>query len=293
MNIAIFGASGHIGKNLIYYLKDEPDIRIFCFSRTIEKADNFIKFIKANNCFPKAYPEFSTIKYHAIINCIGIGNPANLRKAQDEIFILTEYYDNFILDYLRKNESAIYLNLSSGAVYGTDFSKPVSNSTITSIKINNITTGDHYRISKLNSEAKHRSLSDFNIIDLRIFGFFSRFIELEKEFLLCEIITCIKESKEFITGADNIFRDYIHPQDFIKIVKKVIAGKNLNQAFDINKSNYNLKFRIDSHADFSSVTGSKLNYYSTSNNIEILKFVPKYTSLESISTETEAMFKLF
>jgi nucleoside-diphosphate-sugar epimerase len=305
MKIAIFGGSGHIGKNIIYYLKDETDTEVYCFSRNPEKAAGFIKLINAKNCIPKTYSEFSGIKFHAIINCIGIGNPANLRKAQDEIFMLTEYYDNLILDHLKKNESTVYINLSSGAVYGTDFSKPANDSSISSIEIDNIATGDYYRIAKINSEAKHRSLSGLNIIDLRIFGFFSRFIELEKEFLLCEIINCIKDNKMFITGADNIFRDYIHPHDFIKIVRRCIAGNNLNKAFDINsktpvskfelldffKNKYSLNFRVDSNTEFASITGNKLNYYSTSSNFEILKFIPEYTSLESVSTETEALFK--
>ena len=97
---------------------------------------------------------------------------------------MTEYYDNLILDNLNKYQSTIYINISSGAVYGTDFKKPANSSFTTEIDVNNITTIEHYRIAKLNSEVKHRSLSDFKIIDLRIFGFFSRFIELEKDFLL-------------------------------------------------------------------------------------------------------------
>lgn len=307
MNIAIFGASGHIGKNIIYYLKDEPGIKMFCFSRTTEKVENIISSTGAKNCFSKTYSEFSKIQYHAIINCIGIGDPAILRKAQDEIFILTEYYDNLILDCLKKNKSIVYINLSSGAVYGTDFRKPVDISSKTSIEVNNITTGDHYRIAKLNSEVKHRSLSDLNIIDLRIFGFFSRFIDLKKEFLLCEIITCIRDKKEFVTGTDNIFRDYIHPLDFVKIIKKCITSENINQPFDISskapiskfeilgfyREHYNLRFRTEPEAEFSSITGNKVNYYSTSNNLDIIKFKPEYSSAECIEMETNELSKLF
>jgi nucleoside-diphosphate-sugar epimerase len=302
MKIAIFGASGHIGKNLIYYLKDDPHLKIFCFSRSIEKINGFILSINAENCVPTTYDEFSGERYDAIINCIGIGDPAVLKIAKDQIFRLTEYYDNLILDNLKIYHSTVYINISSGAVYGTDFRNPADNSFITEIDVNKITTIEHYRIAKLNSEVKHRSLSDFKIIDLRIFGFFSRFIELNKEFLLCKIIKSVLEEKIFITGIDNIYRDYIHPQDFVEIIKKCISNNEINKAFDVIskapiskfeildffKTNYHLKIEIDPNTGFNSITGNKLNYYSTNNNILLeLGFEPSNGSLDTIKMESE------
>lgn len=302
MNLAIFGASGHIGKNLIYYLKDDEHLKISCFSRSVEKISGFISAIKAENCIPVTYDEFLNERYDAVINCIGIGDPAALKYAKDQIFRLTEYYDNLILDNLKKNQSTVYINISSGAVYGTDFKKPADKSFITEIDINNITTIEHYRIAKLNSEVKHRSLSDFKIIDLRIFGFFSRFIELDKDFLLCNIIKSLLEENIFITGSENIYRDFIHPQDFVKIIKKCISTHEINQAFDVIskapvskfeilsffEKNYNLKVKIDPETGFDSVTGNKLNYYSINDNIlSELGFRPSYGSLDTIKMESE------
>lgn len=302
MKIAIFGASGHIGKNLIYYMKDDPELNVFCFSRSIEKIKSFLLSIDAKNCSSITYNKFSEIQYDAVINSIGIGDPASLRTVRDEIFQLTEYYDNLILEYLKKNQSTVYINISSGAVYGTDFIKPVDKLFITSINVNNITTSDHYRIAKLHSEVKHRSLSDLHIIDLRIFGFFSRFIELNKEFLLCEIINSIIEEKIFITGNDNIYRDYIHPQDFVEIIKKCISTNDINQVFDVIskapiskfeildffEKSYNLKCKIVSNSRFDSITGSKLNYYSINDNVFLgLGYEPSYGTLDTIKMESE------
>lgn len=303
MNIAVFGASGHIGKNLIYYLKDEPDLKIFCFSRSSDKLNNFLLSVNADNCILSSYDEFPHSKYDAIINCIGIGDPASLKTAKDQIFRLTEYYDNLILDNLKINNSTVYINISSGAVYGTEFKVPVDMSLISSIDVNNITARDHYRISKLNSEVKHRALSELNIFDLRVFGFFSRFLDIETEFLLCEILKSIINERVFITGDENIIRDYIHPQDFVTIIKKCISISDMNIAFDIcskspvsklellnfYKGKYNLKYKVDSKRSYSSVTGSKLNYYSLNNNIAFLDFQPKFSSLECIDSETSAL----
>lgn len=305
MNIAIFGASGHIGKNLIYYLKDDPHFKIFCFSRSTEKINNFLLSVNAENCVPNSYDEFSGTKYDAVINCIGIGDPASLKTAKDQIFRLTEYYDNLILDNLKINQSTVYVNISSGAVYGTDFKIPVDKSLISSIDVNNITTMDHYRIAKLNSEVKHRALSDLNIFDLRVFGFFSRFLDLNTEFLLCEMIRSVIEEKVFLTGAENIIRDYIHPQDLVKIVKKCISNNNINKAFDVSSKtpiskldllnffakNYNLIYKVDSSKSFSSVTGTKLNYYPVNSNIKDIGFKAEYSSLECIESESKELLK--
>ena len=278
-------------------------LKIFCFSRSTEKINAYLlSNKKAENCISITYDKFPGERFDAVINCIGIGDPAALRNAKDQIFRLTEYYDNLILDYIKTYQSTVYINISSGAVYGTDFRTPVDNSFITEIDVNNITTIEHYRIAKLNSEAEHLSLTDNKIIDLRIFGFFSRFIELNKEFLLCKIIKSVLEDKIFITGIDNIYRDYIHPQDFVEIIKKCISNNGINQAFDVIskapiskfeisdffEKSYHLKFKIDSNAEFNSITGNKLNYYSKSNNIFLeLDFEPSKESLDTIKMESE------
>jgi hypothetical protein len=75
----------------------------------------FILSINAENCVPTTYDEFSGERYDAIINCIGIGDPAVLKIAKDQIFRLTEYYDNLILDNL-KNLSFDSFTLISAVV---------------------------------------------------------------------------------------------------------------------------------------------------------------------------------
>ena len=60
-----------------------------------------------------------------------------------------------------------------------DFSVPVDESTYSKWGINHISEADYYGIAKLNSEVKLRALKDLNIVDLRVFGYFSRFIDLE------------------------------------------------------------------------------------------------------------------
>ena len=220
---------------------------------------------------------------------------------------MTEKFDNIILDYIRKNSKTAYINFSSGAVYGTSFEQPSSNNTKSCIDVNNILHEDYYRIAKLNSEAKHRSLNHYNIIDLRIFGYYSRFIDLTKNYLMNDIISSIKEKKTLKTSPTNIIRDYIHPIDLSNLVKDCFETKKINEALDVKskkpiskmeilkffKENHGLKFEILENYRSRSTTGEKLNYYSENKNTESLKFEAKYTSIDCIINETEELFKLF
>ena len=100
--IAILGATGHIAKSLIYNFKKSDKYNLYLFARSTEKLDNFLKNINYDKKIEKIdLNDFAGEKYDAIINCIGIGDPKKLKDIGPEIFRLTEYYDNFILDYLK------------------------------------------------------------------------------------------------------------------------------------------------------------------------------------------------
>ena len=120
----------------------------------------------------------SKIKFDAIVNCIGFGTPEKIGRAGINIFKITESIDDLIIEYLVKKPETVYINFSSGSVYGSSFEKPVDSSYKSVIKIQPLEDREFYRIAKLNSEAKHRSLNDLQIIDIRLFSFFSRFIDL-------------------------------------------------------------------------------------------------------------------
>ena len=304
MKIALIGATSHIAKGLMFFLKDDESIELHCYARNLEKVAGFSNLINANNFVLKPFSEFHDDHIDAVINCIGISYSNDSRIFNDNVFNLTEKFDNLILDYIDKNQKTTCINFSSGAVYGTSYEQPAATTTGTFIEVNNIRNEDYYRIAKLNSEAKHRSINNYNIIDLRIFGYYSRFIDLTKSYLMSDIISCIKEKKTLKTNPNNIIRDYIHPSDLTNLVKACTEEKNLNLALDVKsintvskfeildffKKKYGLKFEMTEDYRGHSLTGEKLNYYSENNSIEILKYRPEFTSLECIEMETEAMF---
>lgn len=304
--IAIMGATGYIGKSLIFELSVKKEFEVFLFARSIKKLDTFLKIIKKKDNFKiKHFEKFNNYKYNCIINCIGIGNPKDVKGAGFKLFEITEKFDNLIIDYIKKYPNTIYINLSSGAVYGKNIKEPVNKKTYSSININNLDSGDNYSIAKINSEAKHRSLKSLNIVDLRIFSFFSRFIKLDAGYLISDIVSSIKNKKTLITNSENIIRDYIHPENLLNLIKLIIRKNKINDFFDVYslkpiskfemleyfKKNYGLKYQFANNLKISSPTSSKSKYYSNNKKAKNLGYKPNFSSLNGIEYEIKNIVK--
>ena len=235
----------------------------------ISKNDRYDATLFARNIkAARPLEEFNKGKYEVVINCIG---------STSEI---TEKYDALTLDYLKVNPSALCINFSSGVVY--------------------IESESPYKTAKIQSEVKHREHPDLNIIDLRLFAYFSRFIDLESEYFITEIIRCVKNKSDFVTGPDDMTRDYVHPQDLFLLVEKCIEKHRINDVYDVYslkpatkyeildyfKKVYGLRVVIKDDILISSPTGDKLNYYSENKKAQDLGYYPKFTSLDCISEES-------
>lgn len=298
--VAILGATGHIAKNLILGLGATQEYELYLFSRS---RDRMALFLEENQLEEGAtlceYNEFAHLAaYDVIINGVGIGDPRDLIHHPFQVFQITEQYDNLILDYLHKNPEAVYINLSSGAVYGSDFDQPATDGKWLKLDPNHLSAQEFYGITKLNMEAKHRSLGQYRIVDLRIFGFFSAFIDLESRYLLTDIIHHLKTGETLQTSADNIVRDYVHSEDFVQLIKLCMQEKIRNDAYDVYSlkpalkfeildyfaEHHGLKYGIQDNPNHNSITGSKNNYYSLNDRASQIGYQPRYTSLQSIES---------
>ncbi|BFT75363.1 NAD-dependent epimerase/dehydratase family protein [Paenibacillus sp. P36] len=305
--IAILGATGHIAKNLIYYLSKEEKYNLVLFARSVSKIEHFLN----DNLLMKSkftlynMEHFSLYSYDVIINCIGIVDSTKSKKEQQQVFTVTEKYDNLILNYLHSYSKALYINLSSGAAYSTEFDQAVDQNTKSEIEINNLLPTHSYGITKLYTEAKHRAFDNLNIVDLRVFSFFSRFIDINSKFLLTDIIQCLREDKVLRTNNINIVRDYIHPKDFIELIKLCISKQVVNDVFDVYSlgpiskfdilnyfvEEYGLKIENDNSYSLTSPSGVKNNYYSINTKSKtVLLYYPIYTSLECIKEEIRYIY---
>lgn len=298
-NIAIFGSTGHIGKNLISFFIKNNDFKIFLFSRDIKKFES-LKMIFSDTMSFNTYDDFGKNEYDVIINCVGISNPNAFEKNSRSIFDTAEFYDTMVLDYLKNFPTTLYINLSSGAVFSGKFDKPVDDSSTYKFDVNGINKGEMYSISKMYLESKHRSLPDLNIVDLRIFGFFSRFIDVNAGFFMSELLQALKNKSEFVTDKKDFVRDYVNPKDFYDLTKNCIANKKINDVFDVYSkeiiskfqileecfNKFDLKFKLVEKIESISPTGVKKNYYSLSRKAEKINYSPQFSSLETILNES-------
>lgn len=304
--IAILGATSHIARGLIYNFSRTKNYKLFLFARSRERLTEFQNSIECTPVLSAAdFGNFMAHKYDIIINCIGIGDPAKLKKSRIEIYQLNEQFDNLVLEYLSLHPKALYIYFSSGVAYGNDFMEPAEEKTRSTWNINNISQSDFYGITKLYTEAKHRSFNHLNIVDIRIFAYFSRFIDLSSRYFITDVIAALKSKEQFVTNRNNIMRDYIYPDDLFSLVCKCIEQPGLNDVFDayslkpISKfeildyfsRKYGLESVFQEDTDVFSVTGSKDNYYSKNKRAEKIGYYPRYTSLYAIMKETELIWQ--
>jgi nucleoside-diphosphate-sugar epimerase len=303
--IALLGATGHIAQALLYHLRERKDYEFFLFARSAERLDEVLKRIQVLPARKAGYEEFPRGNYEVVVNGTGIGDPRRLREAKEEIFAVTERFDQLLLEYLSRHPDTLYLNLSSGAVYGKEFFRPVGDTTALPVEVNHLGGEDFYGIAKLHSEAKHRAFARWNIVDLRIFGFFSRFIDLRADYFMNGVVACLKNRAEFVTGPGNMIRDFVHPRDLASLVSLCIAKGTLNQGYDVYsrrpaakseildafRQHFGLKVRVEENFRAATATGPKDHYYSLSRRAEGIGYRPQYSSLETLVEETKSILE--
>ena len=304
IRVALIGATSHIAKGLIACWSQHQDRELFLYARSPERVREFLNQLE--KCQSEVFPidAFSNNQCDVVVNCVGIGSPQKLKENLEDIFRITSSFDDMILDYLSGHPQTLYVNLSSGAVYGSDFSQPVGEQSQARFCINDLESEEFYGIAKLHAEARHRALPGLNIVDLRIFGYFSRYIDLNDKFLLSEILSCLKNKQLLVTSPVNIWRDFLHPHDLVSLIESCIAHCPLNTAYDAYSNKevskfeildffadaYGLQYKIDESYQSMAVTGQKSCYYPTGRKAQGIGYAPTLTSIEGIKAEMSAIF---
>lgn len=301
LKVAILGSTSHIAKGLIDNFLNESNYILHLYSRSAEKVKAFInqypKDSQKSCIIHRGYDDFMKTGYEVIINCVGVGTMNKPENKNSDYFTVNEEHDNLAINYLQnKNPSALYISFSSGAVYGKEFVQPANEKTVNAISVNHVGPEDYYSIVRLYIEAKHRSMPELNIVDLRVFSYFSRFIDLTDSYFITELLNSILNKKTFQTSSDSFVRDYLHPEDLYAAIRKCIEIRKINGAFDINSSKpvqkkemldyfakeYELKYEIAKNLKKTSPTGAKNMYYSKNNNAEKIGYKPRFSSMDAI-----------
>jgi nucleoside-diphosphate-sugar epimerase len=304
MNIVILGATSHIAKGLIDKFLHRGDDHLYLFTRSAETLQQFLSSIGKhgdnNHTVCPEYQTFSSFSYDVIINCVGVETRNKHNCDFTRYFTVTEEFDSLAITYLRnRNPEALYISFSSGAVYGSKFSTPADEFSVNHLRVNQIIPEDYYGIARINAEAKHRAHSDLRIIDLRIFSYFSRYINLTDGYFITDVMEAILGNKVLVTDSTNIVRDYLHPEDLFAMVGKCIHAGSINQAVDVTSSRpvskqgildyftseYGLKYKSRNFSQNASATGAKSNYYSTCNRASRIGYIPQFSSMDTLKDE--------
>jgi nucleoside-diphosphate-sugar epimerase len=304
--IAIFGSTSHIAKGLIYHFFKGKGSSLHLYTGAPDKVRSFLSNMSkysANDAVAcEGYGDFMQHPYDVVINCVGVGTMNKLQGNYTRYFTVGEEYDNLAINYLHNvRPETLYISFSSGVVYGKGHSAPAEENTANCLKVNHISSEDYYAITRLNSEAKHRAFKNLNIVDLRVFSYFSRFIDLEDSYFITELLKSILKKRVFVTDNLNIVRDYIHPKDLFAMIGKCMEVGRINGAFDMRSSNpvdkkvildyfsseYGLKHTIVESLGYVSATGAKDIYCSNYDNASVIGHRPKNSSMDTIRQEAE------
>jgi len=307
MNIAILGATSQIAKDLILSFAQYTEHQCVLFSRSPSKVSDWLKTESVSFAYPSySYADFSQGAYDAIINFVGVGDPARAKEMGAAIFEITYQYDQLALDYLKVHPECKYIFLSSGAVYGDVFSKPVDSNSAAQVPINHLGANHWYTVAKLHAEARHRAMSDYGIIDVRVFNYFSHRQNLSARFLVTDMLRAIINKEVFKTSSENIVRDFLHPFDFYQLIQCLLAAEHQNTAVDcytrspVDKKHllsamegkFDLDYEIVNTDVGVNATGCKSHYYSLNARVADFGYRPKFTSLDGIALESSKVLNV-
>lgn len=295
--IAILGATSQIAKDFILEATKSIQPHFRLYARSPDKVMDFQQ--KEGLQYPVfLLDDFGDETYSAVINFIGVGDPARAKSMGADIFDITLKIDQKVLAYLAKKPETTYIFMSSGAVYGTDYLNPVNENTVASVPINHLQPQNYYSIAKLYAEARHRALPQYNIFDIRIFNYISRTLDLNARFLMTDMINAILNQTTFETDKQEILRDFLHPADFCHLVNTCLTSpKNMPldayskapisklALLDAFSKHFGLTYRFVDNVDAVNATGRKPFYYSENRDASRMGYSPQYDSLEGIIKE--------
>ncbi len=306
MRIALLGATSQIAKDLIVSFSAEEGKHLHLFARRPDEVKKWLVYVGlSGRHMVDPFSEFQKHDYDAIINFVGVGNPAQAVLMGNSIFDVTLSFDEMALDYLQKNMTCRYLFLSSGAAYGSNFNEPANRETHAVVAINNLAPHEWYGVAKLHAECRHRAYPELSIFDIRVFNYFSRTQDISARFLITDMLRAIKNKEVMMTSPEYIVRDFLHPSDFHSLVDALLLAPAGNAAVDCYsrapidkpsllvamKDNFGLQYEITAASARINATGNKPHYYSLNKRAADFGYTPMLTSLDGILCEAKVVLQ--
>ncbi|MDO9132645.1 NAD(P)-dependent oxidoreductase [Hydrogenophaga sp.] len=307
MHLAILGATSQIardfvgnsaaaGKNVFSLYARRPDVVQRWAQLAIPDANSIVE-VGGFESFGKRGT------YDAVINFVGVGDPATAQRMGAAILDITLDFDSLALRYVKAHPSTRYLFLSSGAAYGSDFQQPATDQTRASFDINHLQAQDWYGAAKFHAECRHRALAGLPIVDLRVFSYFSRAQDLSSKFLISDMLRAIRDDTVMSTSMDTLVRDFLHPKDFSRLAQALIHAPPTNAAVDAYtlapttkpelltamQQRFGLKYESVQGFSALNATGRKSHYYSLNRRAQEFGYQPQLSSLDGVLMEASSI----
>jgi hypothetical protein len=110
MRIAILGATSQIARDLIVSFSAAEDKHLHLFARRPDEVTKWLASVGLSGRYPvDDFSEFSKQEFDAVINFVGVGNPAQAVAMGNSIFEVTLCYDELVLNYLKTHPACRYL----------------------------------------------------------------------------------------------------------------------------------------------------------------------------------------
>jgi nucleoside-diphosphate-sugar epimerase len=304
--IAILGATSQIARDLIVSFSAEADKQLYLYARRPDEVTRWLTSSGLSGRYPaNRFSEFAKEEFDAVINFIGVGDPAQAVAMGNTIFDVTLRFDEMVLEYLQSHSDCRYLFLSSGAAYGSDFREPAKRDTPAVVAINDLAPHEWYGVTKLHAECRHRAHPELSIFDIRVFNYFSRTQNISARFLITDILRAICDKTTLKTSSDYIVRDFIHPSDFFRLVSALLSAPPTNAVVDcysrapIDKPNllavmrekFGLEYEITKAKAGINATGGKPYYYSLNTRAADFGYKPELTSIEGLLQEARVILQ--
>ena len=293
--IAVLGATGYVGRAISRALSAEGK-QLALFARNPEKL--------SGGAWPagvtlRPLASFDAAEFSLVINAVGAGDPKTVSSMGTGIIELTALWDQRVLATM--GPETRYVFLSSGVVHGASqlIATPDDLKSLPAIPPQGLSP---YTFSKLQAEHRHRQARSRAILDLRIFGFADRAIDLAGSFFLAQLANCIVQKAVFATSKEDIVRDYSGITELRALVDCWENAGAPNCALDLftkspaSKQNLLETFvkryglAIEYVADIEpSPTGVKPRYFSLDHAAARLGFAPTRDSLCVLTDTIDAI----
>lgn len=294
--IAILGATGYVGRSLGRQLADEGR-PLALFARDLRKL--------AGHGWPsgvqlRQLDEFDAAGYDLVVNAIGAGDPARVKSIGSGILDITAFWDQRVVQTMSARTK--YVFLSSGAVYGSSFDRPVDADSRLCLPVNSLASVPAYTTAKLQAELCHRAAKTRAILDLRIFGYADPAIDLDGTFFLAELARAVRNGSAFVTSRDDMVRDYAGVRELRALIEGWERAGSPNCPLDLYTAapaskhailktcaaRYGLRMEYAAEAA-STATGEKRFYASQYHAAEDFGFKPERDTIQVLTDTIDAI----